>query len=71
MNVKDIILANLQQVGADGLCNPEESCGCGIDDLQPCDGFQKGCRPAQQRVATEPGEYHDVGDRVFFVMEGQ
>ena len=59
----------LARIGADGLCNPDEQCGCGDGDLFPCDGIQKSCVPAQLRVATEPGETYDVGDRVFFEMD--
>ena len=26
----------LHEIGADGLCNPIEECGCSLDDLAPC-----------------------------------
>jgi hypothetical protein len=31
----DIIKAGLVALGLDGLCNPGEECGCGVDDLAP------------------------------------
>lgn len=34
MNVKEIIIEKLKEIGADGLC--DEDCGCSIDDLFPC-----------------------------------
>ena len=37
MTVADMIRAALAGIGADGLCNCEESCGCGIEDLAPCE----------------------------------
>jgi hypothetical protein len=40
MNAKDILKKALTDMGADGLWNGslgEEACGCGIDDLDPCD----------------------------------
>lgn len=35
MNAKDIIRTALHEMGANGLCNPYEECGCDIDDLAP------------------------------------
>lgn len=43
MNVKEIITHYLLDRGYDGLCTDE--CGCGIDDLMPCDDSSK-CVPA-------------------------
>jgi hypothetical protein len=31
-----ILREMLKEIGADGLCNPIEECGCPIDDLAPC-----------------------------------
>ena len=33
----DMVEAYLTTHGYDGLCNPEHECGCGIDDIAPCD----------------------------------
>jgi hypothetical protein len=47
MTVKDIIIEKIKQIGADGLCNIESDCGCGLDDLMPCnDQFIYDCEPA-------------------------
>ncbi len=35
--VDDIIRTALVEMGADGLCNSDEECGCGIEDLDPCE----------------------------------
>lgn len=32
----DLLKKALIEMGADGLCNPMEECGCGLDDLAPC-----------------------------------
>jgi len=36
MNLKDIIRDWLVAHKCDGLSNPREECGCGLDDLMPC-----------------------------------
>lgn len=46
MNVHDIIQAHLKEIGAEGLANGDEECGCGIDDLAPCGEACMGCVPA-------------------------
>ncbi len=47
MNVADILVEWLREHGYDGLYGDE--CGCGIDDLLPCDmGAQ--CSPAYKRT---------------------
>ena len=33
---RQMIIEQLREMGADGLCYPGERCGCGIDDLAPC-----------------------------------
>mgnify|MGYP006987954627 CR=1 FL=1 len=36
MTLEEIVRDWLSRHGYDGLCYPEEECGCGIDDLMPC-----------------------------------
>ena len=48
MTCKDIIIAKLKELGADGLCC--EDCGCGIDDLFPCGEDCLDCVPAKRRL---------------------
>jgi hypothetical protein len=69
MTVKDIILAHLRKVGADGLCC--DGCGCSIDDLAPCCEYAADvmtCEPARKAVATESGECWEIGDEIFVPM---
>lgn len=46
MNVLEILQAKLKELGADGLASDE--CGCGIDDLQPCENGCMDCAPAKR-----------------------
>lgn len=48
MNVHDIILAHLAEIGADGLANEDEECGCDKDDLAPCGEVCMDCVPAHR-----------------------
>lgn len=53
-NVDSILKAGLAALGADGLCNPDSECGCGIEELAPC-----GCINAEECMAakwTKPEE---------------
>jgi hypothetical protein len=50
MTLRDIIIEGLKAHGYDGLQN--EDCGCGLDDLMPCDGDWMNtmkCEPAYRR----------------------
>ncbi len=38
MNCHNIIAKYLNENGCDGLYNFDIECGCGLDDLMPCDG---------------------------------
>ncbi len=67
-DAESIIIEWLSRIGADGLCHEDSECGCGIDDLAPCDGIQKGCQPARLLAATEPGDCYEIGDFVYFKM---
>lgn len=62
---KEILIAGLKAMGADGLVDGEidsEGCGCGIDDLAPCCGCLIGwmdlddCKAA--KLNKEDGLYH-------------
>jgi hypothetical protein len=73
MTVRDIILAHLRKVGADGLCF--DGCGCSVDDLMPCGGDTGGvrdCEPARKTIATaehEDANIADEGEEIFIPME--
>ena len=38
MKVEDIVKIYLIGSGYDGLCSPEQDCGCGFYDFMPCGG---------------------------------
>lgn len=52
LTVRDILIAYLRANGYDGLAG--EDCGCGVDDLAPCEGYPMGCVPAHEVPC--PGE---------------
>lgn len=56
MSCKEIIIAKLKELGADGLCR--EECGCGLDDLFPCDECQFDCEPAKK--IKDPGSHDGI-----------
>jgi hypothetical protein len=71
MDVKQIVSDYLKAHGFDGLsrdaCDP---CGCGIDDLFPCDSCPDECNPGYRRTATQDDiDNHsydgDVGDVIY------
>lgn len=43
MEVKEIVLAYLEQNGFDGLFNSDISCGCLKEDLEPCGQMSSNC----------------------------
>jgi hypothetical protein len=67
MNVKTMVTDHLRWVGADGLCT--DGCGCGIDDLAPCECWCPDCVPARRTIAAEAGECHDIGDTIYVAIE--
>lgn len=44
--VLQIVVEYLQERRYDGLCNPDEKCGCGLADIVPCGNLGDDCRPA-------------------------
>jgi len=49
--VMDIVRQYLRREGYDGLVDPDNQCGCLVDDLRPCcPGEISGCRPGYKRV---------------------
>jgi hypothetical protein len=59
--VRDVIKSKLRKLGCDGLANPDAECGCGIDDLIPCQSDCSGCLPAKSKVTRNGMEWHAVG----------
>ena len=52
--VNVMIRAALAGMGADGLCNPDHECGCGTDDLAPCDCVNLSeCVPAKWTIPKD------------------
>lgn len=45
MKVKEIVIEWLKSHNCDGLCR--EGCGCGLDDLAPCDDVYRDCVAAK------------------------
>ena len=50
MTAIGIIAEYLKAHGYDGLCNPDQECGCGLGDLAPCDGVGSECQPAYRHL---------------------
>lgn len=54
MNVRQIVIEHLKRGGFDGLAG--EDCGCGLDDLMPCDEDRMAhCKPAKKIICKEDG----------------
>jgi len=65
MTVKEIIKAYLDEHGYDGLCNPDQECGCRKDDLCPFENVELDCQPGHKRRG-------DDGDwRIFATKESE
>ena len=54
--VRSIIRNAIVAVGGNGLCNPGEECGCGIDDLAPCETPNLDECQIAKWVVPKPGE---------------
>lgn len=49
MTLKEIVKQWLEENGYDGLCNPDDECGCVLEDFMSC---------------GEPGEHCEAGHRL-------
>lgn len=66
VNCTDMIVKYLEENGYDGLCEPDNECGCLLNDLMPCDSeFAMWCE-AGHRVECTCGEGCD-----FHVVAGK
>ena len=57
MNVRELLQTALREMGADGLVNPGEECGCGINDLAPCGCLNLGECQAAKKIKSEPDSH--------------
>jgi hypothetical protein len=64
MTVEEILKSAIAAAGGDGLCNSDLECGCGVDDLAPCDAMGIDCVIAKGRVLGEEEEekWYGPGD---------
>ena len=71
MNVRDLVVAKLKEMGAAGLCT--DGCGCGLDDLMPCCISEDtlGCEPARIASEEEADAYRcsDFPDIIYIPLE--
>lgn len=58
MTVSELIRNHITETGRDGLVNTWCECGCRLDGLMPCDGFQPDCVPAYDIGETPDGDSH-------------
>lgn len=65
MNVSEMIASNLRELGADGLVNLDEACGCDITDLQTCESRCLECVAAKRVLSTYAGWNHEPGDPIY------
>lgn len=56
MTAKQMLTERLQADGYSGLYNTWAECGCGIDDLAPCDGIQLECVAGHRQTCKSCGE---------------
>lgn len=57
-NVREIVAQWLRENHYDGLCNPDGECGCGLDDLMPCQCInERECVCAYEIPVPDGSEY--------------
>ena len=65
--VKEIVKQFLEDHGYEGLYSDCQSCGCGIDDLMPCQGKMFSCRAGHQKDGPARDECLDGDDCPFHI----
>ena len=62
----------LSDMGADGLCNCDESCGCDLSELSPCGCMCEDCEAARWvKPASDSPDFNDeFPDGYYKVMPG-
>ena len=60
MTVKEIVEKYLRENGYDGLAG--EDCGCGLDDLAPCESCTFECVPAYRVMCNGKPEVDEDGE---------
>jgi hypothetical protein len=70
---RTLLQAAIQEAGGNGLCNPDNDCGCDLDDLAPC---MEGCLDLDachvaRKMKSEPDseEMDRYGLEYYQVME--
>jgi len=66
--VEGMMARKLRAMGADGLCNTQECCGCSLTELFLCSSGPNECVPAIKTIATESGDCYDIGDEIYVPM---
>lgn len=68
MNIKEIVLDYLKAHAFEGLCCEEGECGCDLEDLMECGGYEGGpwpsCKPGYKFPCPE-----DCGDHPYHIGE--
>ena len=57
MKLKEIVQAWLTDNGYDGLCDPDNECGCHIEDLMPCGEPGMYCEAGHNEKAPQGSDY--------------
>ena len=53
---REVVIAALKRMRADGLCNPNLQCGCGIADISPADCLELDLCVAARFIKPERGD---------------
>lgn len=58
-SAQQILIEGLRAIGADGLCNADLECGCGLDDFIPCGEMNTSECVAARRMKNPPKAGYD------------
>jgi hypothetical protein len=70
-DARALLQAAIQAAGGNALCNPDEECGCDIDDLAPCESLYLDACLVARKMKSEPDseEMAKYGLEYYQVME--